>query len=308
MTPTAFISYSWDSEDHKNWVKKLAISLRQDGVDVKLDQWETTPGDQLPHFMEKSIRENDYVLIICTKNYKKKSDNRKGGVGYEGDIMTAEVVINQNNRKFIPILKEENIITSIPNWLQGRFYIDLTTEDKYKKGYKDIITTIHGIREKAPTVGKILSLKKPRTINEDSIEHEFIDIKIKGILIDEVSLPLNNGTRGSALYKIPFELTSTPNEEWSANFLSKWNLPSRYTSMHRPGIARVSGNRIILDGTTIEEVEKYHRDTLILSVNETNKKIKKIYELRKKEEIKARHKEEEHRKKINDISNRISFD
>jgi hypothetical protein len=40
--------------------------------------------------MEKSVRENDYVLIICTPTYKSKSDNRVGGVGYEGDIMTGK--------------------------------------------------------------------------------------------------------------------------------------------------------------------------------------------------------------------------
>jgi hypothetical protein len=39
-----------------------------------LDQWATVPGDRLPHFMEKAIRENSYVLIICTPKYKEKSD------------------------------------------------------------------------------------------------------------------------------------------------------------------------------------------------------------------------------------------
>ena len=68
--PTSFISYSWEDKEHKKWVKDLALKLRTDGVDVKLDQWEVVPGDQLPNFMEKSIREIDYVLIICTPKYK----------------------------------------------------------------------------------------------------------------------------------------------------------------------------------------------------------------------------------------------
>jgi hypothetical protein len=41
--------------------------------------------------------------------------------------------------------------------------------------------------------------------------------------------------------------------------------------MHRPGIARIQGATITLNGTTIEEVERYHRDTLQLAVAETNK-------------------------------------
>jgi hypothetical protein len=64
--PKAFISYSWDGDDHKTWVKSMAARLRGDGVDVTLDQWEVVPGDQLPKFMEKAIRENSYVLIVCT--------------------------------------------------------------------------------------------------------------------------------------------------------------------------------------------------------------------------------------------------
>lgn len=40
--------------------------------------------------------------------------------------------------------------------------------------------------------------------------------------------------------------------------------------MHRPGIGRVEGDRFILDGTTIEEVDKYHLETLQLAVDQTN--------------------------------------
>lgn len=102
--PKAFISYSWDDDAHKQWVAKLATQLRSDGVETILDQWHAVPGDQLPEFMEREIRENDYVLIVCTPNYRLKSDQRKGGVGYEGDIMTAEVHTQRNHRKFMPIV------------------------------------------------------------------------------------------------------------------------------------------------------------------------------------------------------------
>ena len=97
----AFVSYSWDSDNHKNWVRELATRLRNDGIDVTLDQWSLVPGDQLPEFMERAVRESDYVLIICTHKYKERSNNRQGGVGYEGDIMTAEIMNTKNQRKFI---------------------------------------------------------------------------------------------------------------------------------------------------------------------------------------------------------------
>ena len=36
MNPRCFISYSWDSDSHKDWVRKLAEHLQSSGVDVYL--------------------------------------------------------------------------------------------------------------------------------------------------------------------------------------------------------------------------------------------------------------------------------
>ena len=81
--PTAFISYSWDSEEHRRWVIALATRLRENGVDVVLDCWHLKLGADKTLFMEKAIRENDHVLLICPPKYKEKADSRLGGVGLE---------------------------------------------------------------------------------------------------------------------------------------------------------------------------------------------------------------------------------
>jgi hypothetical protein len=38
--PKCFISYSWDSDLHKDWVRELATQLETNGVEVFLDQWD----------------------------------------------------------------------------------------------------------------------------------------------------------------------------------------------------------------------------------------------------------------------------
>ena len=81
MTTTAFVSYSWDDDEHKAWARGLAERLRADGVTATLDQWATVPGDQLPEFMERAIADNKHVLIVCTPRYKSRSERREGGVG-----------------------------------------------------------------------------------------------------------------------------------------------------------------------------------------------------------------------------------
>ncbi|MCC5907028.1 MAG: toll/interleukin-1 receptor domain-containing protein [Balneolaceae bacterium] len=153
MVPNVFISYSWDNDTHRGWVRKLAEALRADGVNVTLDQWHLAPGDQMTEFMERAVRENDLVLIICTTRFKQKSDTRTGGVGYEGDIMTAEVLSNNNHRKFIPILREKPWKEVAPSWLLGKLYIDLSGDPYSEDQYKDLVATVHNQRPSPPPVG-----------------------------------------------------------------------------------------------------------------------------------------------------------
>jgi len=40
LTPKLFVSYSHDSQPHKDWVLQLATRLVKNGVDVILDQWD----------------------------------------------------------------------------------------------------------------------------------------------------------------------------------------------------------------------------------------------------------------------------
>lgn len=120
---SAFISYSWDDDDHREWIRALAERLRADGIDVTIDRWAAVPGDQLPAFMERAIRDNQFVVIVCTPRYKQRSDAREGGVGYEGDIMTSEVMTSQNHRKFIPVLRSGVWSQAAPSWLSGKYYM-----------------------------------------------------------------------------------------------------------------------------------------------------------------------------------------
>jgi hypothetical protein len=153
VVPRAFISYSWDDDAHKEWVKHLATRLRTDGVDVTLDRWHAAPGDQIPAFMERAVRENDFVIAVCTPRFKERSDARGGGVGYEGDIMTAFVFTSVADKKFIPVLRRGSWIEAAPTWLLGRANIDLSGEPYSESEYEELLRTLHGKREEAPPIG-----------------------------------------------------------------------------------------------------------------------------------------------------------
>ncbi len=123
-------------------------------------------------------------------------------------------------------------------------------------------------------------------------------IKIEKIVKDEVTTPKNDGTAGSALYKVLFKLNRASDPEWSKLFIEAWNHPPQWTTMHRPGIVSVQGDQIILDGTTIEEVEKYHRRTLELAIEVANKEFTKITKQKELKANKKKEMEERHRKNV----------
>lgn len=178
--PKVFISYSWDDDPHRAWVRELATRLRTNGVDVTLDQWHLAPGDQLPEFMEGAIRTNDFILIICTPRYKEKSDGRQGGVGFEEDIITAEVLTNRNHRKFIPILRNGAWAKAAPSWLSGKYRIDLSGEPYSDQQYTELLETIYNQRTQAPPLGVPPSLQSSYSSTPEPDEPVEITLSIKG--------------------------------------------------------------------------------------------------------------------------------
>jgi TIR domain len=311
--PRAFLSYAWESDPHRQWVRDFATRLRADGVNVTLDQWNLQPGDQLPAFMERAVRENDYVIIVCTPTYAERSNERRGGVGYEGDIMTAEVLNEQNQRKFIPIYRNGNTWEEAsPTWLRGKYRIDLRGNPYGEEQYQDLLTTLHGLRPTAPPVGaRPARLGQAAGVAGTTALQEpppTEPIRIIGVVVDEVTSPRRDGTRGSALYRIPFQLSRRPSREWAERFIPHWNEPPQWTTMHRPGIANVSGDKIYLNGTTMEEVERYHRDTLKLAIQETNREVAEYEQQQHAIAEQARKEREDHERAVREAAQRIKFD
>lgn len=91
--PVVFISYSWDSPEHKVWVAKLADDLTSKGIYVLFDDYLDT-GTTLPMFMEYGIERSDKVLIIGTPKYKEKCTGISSGVAFEDTIIRGSMFQN----------------------------------------------------------------------------------------------------------------------------------------------------------------------------------------------------------------------
>ena len=72
-TPRVFLSYSHDSDAHRERVLALSERLRCDGIATILDRYVNgTPPEGWPRWMQNRLDESDRVLLICTPTYYPK--------------------------------------------------------------------------------------------------------------------------------------------------------------------------------------------------------------------------------------------
>jgi len=168
MIPKIFISYSWSTLKHEEWVVRLAERLVADGVDVILDKWNLKAGQDKHTFMESMVQSPDIskVLIICDKIYAEKANSKIGGVGTETQIISPEIYDNIAQEKFIPIVAErdENGKEYLPTFLKGRIYFDLTS-GSFEPEYDKLLRNIFG----RPSYSKPQIGKAPSYLFEDKV-------------------------------------------------------------------------------------------------------------------------------------------
>lgn len=216
--PKAFISYTWDSQTHKRWVKDLAARLRSTAnVEVALDEWEVQPGDQFPHFMEKAIRQANFVLCVCTPRYKLRFDARQGGAGYEANLIGAEALVTGNERKFVGLLREGEQLEALPSWLLGKRFLDFRGDPYDESSFESLTGTMYGLSPQAPpisTPGSGSDRLRPSSIARQDSYAEFLNAALKVVHLSRSRLILrtkNNGASRSMLPGIESELETQSN-------------------------------------------------------------------------------------------------
>jgi len=142
---SVFISYSWDNDAHKIWVKELAEELAKYNLNVIIDQTALLGGDETTLFMERSILMSCAILLVCTENYTEKANNRTaGGVGYETVLGSNEYMLctPEQRSKFIPIVRNNNRSRKLPSYLGSALYLDMNGEDWRSQPLQDLINSI----------------------------------------------------------------------------------------------------------------------------------------------------------------------
>lgn len=159
--PKVFISYAQESISFGNKVLEFADRLRGEGIDANIDQYEESPAEGWPRWMENQIRESDFVLIICTNEYLKRMQgvNECGvgrGVKWESNIIYQYLYTSDSlNDKFIPVVLSQKDIEFIPTPLRSSTIYNIS----YKRQYDDLYWRLRKISTKGkPQLGKLRPL------------------------------------------------------------------------------------------------------------------------------------------------------
>ncbi len=161
-----FISYSWDSEEHRDAIYQLSNRFCEEGLDCDIDQYEPFPKEGWPKWMENKVTEADFVLVICTETYLKRFEGKekagKGqGVKWESVLISNELYFGDSqNIKYLPVILMPEGEEFIPNPLKAftAFPVLDITNDK-DEGYEALYRYLtEQPKTPKPPLGDVISL------------------------------------------------------------------------------------------------------------------------------------------------------
>ena len=139
ISTTVFISYTWDSPEHKQWVARLAQAVEEEpDLHVVFDGFDIYGGKVLPDWMDRIIA-SDRVVIISTPRYVEKARLGRGGAAYECSLITAELLEDLVQDTFIPVLREGE---KLPSFLRTRARIDSREPRPFAEVLEEVLSAI----------------------------------------------------------------------------------------------------------------------------------------------------------------------
>ena len=159
MSSSVFISYSHDSDEHRQFVRGISDRLRADGLDCQIDQYiNGFPPEGWQRWMETQVEQADFVLLICTEKYLRRyrgleTDGGRG-VNFEGVVISQTLYDHYyRNTKFIPVLPDNGELDHVP--LPLKVFSTFTLPKQYTELYC-LLTKQHATPP--PEIGETIDL------------------------------------------------------------------------------------------------------------------------------------------------------
>ncbi|HWS73183.1 MAG TPA: toll/interleukin-1 receptor domain-containing protein [Thermoanaerobaculia bacterium] len=165
---SVFISYAHESSEHLAWVTYLAGQLEvMPEFNVVFDRYDLHAGHDLTHFMERGVAA-ERVLVVVTPQYVQKARERRGGVGYESSIISADVFRDQLSGRVVPALRMGD---DVPDFLRSKVFADFRDDSAFDAAFADLTAALKGVTPVArpakgaqitPLTTSVTHLNEPR--------------------------------------------------------------------------------------------------------------------------------------------------
>ncbi|WP_445322124.1 hypothetical protein [Paenibacillus sp. FSL F4-0087] len=122
----------------------------------------------LNQMMVNAIKNNDYVIVVLTENYRNRADSFQEGVGFE-----AEILLGQNH---IVMRHSGDFDNVFPTYFRNYYAIDFSDDNQFEKRFDELVHRIyrHNSYKKAPLgsmTGFLAENLQPSSLIEEPIHH-----------------------------------------------------------------------------------------------------------------------------------------
>lgn len=141
-----FVSYAYDSDEHKEKVESFVNMLRKMGFNAEMDSMLKNDYPDIDQMMTYGL-EHDKIIIVLSPEYKRKADNSIGGVWKEFKMIAKD--LEQHPQKYIFVsfigITDKIIEKITPTRIGNRWIVDL--EKGKKDNYNELIAFIKEEKE-----------------------------------------------------------------------------------------------------------------------------------------------------------------
>lgn len=308
IVASIFISYS---HADKPLTEALAAALEARGVKVWIDERELRVGDSIIERVATAVAETDFFIALVSETSRESRWCKK-------ELHLA--ITGELGREGVQVLPLRVGDVEMPETLKDVLYLDIDPDNIEPT----VDRLVHDVRRHAAEEAEVerssasTPLRRAGRTESDANgspaesaasggeEHE--PIRITGVVREGIGEPLNDGTAGSALYRVPLQLSRRPSELWMQVFEHEWN--NQLYSMLRE--AYVQGDTIVFPATTMDEMEQHHVAQLRRVLDRVNQRTDEIdreltARMRSRAEEQAARKRA-HDESIDRIANRLKFD